>query len=444
MVAGSLQRYSRGGTRTRDPGIMRETAGPSGPAVPAFDRPTHSTELQGDAGESVQFRVHGGRVQDRARPGVRGRVSDHSRVAWGHTGGIGMQLETSGGGNLPHRAPPTKNGPGGVGGRAPRLAAGGRQGAEGALDTLAQPCQSMASAIARRKLAKRAQAKHLTMPIAVGLAEQRSELEKSYRNTVYCANSLRQSSSGSLTARYCGNRWCLVCCRIQIARSIHRYIGELDSWSDKMFVTLTIPNVPGHKLREAIDLLLRAVPQISRAIKRTDCLPFRAIRKVECTYNLRRNDYHPHLHLVVEGQAQAEALIRRWLKLFPDARKAAQDSRPCGAGEALELFKYFTKLVTKTSEGHSRPIPVVALDVIFTAMRGRRVYQPVGFTLTGLRDQAEEAQASLARQAVAPSRIGESIDWQWSQLLADWVDFRTGELLTGGLGRLDGLQPLPL
>lgn len=340
-----------------------------------------------------------------------------------------MQVGPPGGEMIPHRAPPAQNGSGGSGGRAPR-GAPGAAGARSALDTLAQPCQSAESDAARRKLAKRARAKHATLPRAVSLAELRTPLEKAYRNTVYCANTLRQSSDGTISGRYCGNRWCLACCRIQTARAIRRYLPELDSWPEKMFVTLTIPNVQGDRLGEAIDLVLRAVPQMSRAIKRTDGMPFRALRKLECTFNFHRGDYHPHLHLIVDGRVQAEALVRRWLELFPRARRVAQDIRPCGDGDTKELFKYFTKLVTKASDGAATPMPVVALDVIFTAMQGRRVYQPVGFSVTALPGQAEEAPIGLAGRTEAPSRIGDSIEWSWSQLLADWVDFRTGDFLT--------------
>ncbi len=197
-----------------------------------------------------------------------------------------------------------------------------------------------------------------------------------------------------------------------------------------MFVTLTVPNVAAHQLGETIDLMLRAIPQMSRAIKRTDGLKFRALRKLECTFNFRRGDYHPHVHLIVEGRAQAEALVGRWLELFPEARRAAQDIRPCGPGEAKELFKYFTKLATKAADGTSLPIPVEALDIIFSAMRGRRVYQSVGFTLLASPEQDEEAPLGLTGRTAAPSRIGESIEWNWSQLLADWFDPTTGELLT--------------
>lgn len=64
------------------------------------------------------------------------------------------------------------------------------------LDTLAQLDQRVV-VVDREKLARRARAKYMTEPVAVELAELRSPLEKSYRNTVYCAGTLVQDGDGS-------------------------------------------------------------------------------------------------------------------------------------------------------------------------------------------------------------------------------------------------------
>ncbi len=72
----------------------------------------------------------------------------------------------------------------------------------------------------------------MSLPLAVALAELRSPLEKSYRNTVYCADALEQDESGTLKGRYCGNRWCLVCNRVRTARAINRYWAAIAAWPD--------------------------------------------------------------------------------------------------------------------------------------------------------------------------------------------------------------------
>lgn len=343
-----------------------------------------------------------------------------------------MRGLASGRGSSTYRVRPSKNGLGGPGGKAPRLAGEGRQRAEGALDTLAQPCQSGVQE-SQSKLQRRARAKHLTVPLAIQLAKLRSPLEKSYRNAFYCVGTLFQDKSGNLTSRYCGTRWCQVCNRIRTARAIGRYEPILADWPDAQFVTLTIPNVPEYALSAAITKMTSDIAAIARAIRRTEMLTFQALRKTECTFSPVRNDFHPHFHLIVESPEAATILVKRWLDRYPRATLAAQDVRPCDVGMLKELFKYFTKLTVERSSSGSRPslAPANALDVIFRAMVGRRVYQPMGFKAAVAPERDEDAQIGDTCSTTSSTRVGESIDWDWLQQAHDWIDTRTGEVLTG-------------
>lgn len=324
-------------------------------------------------------------------------------------------------------------------------------GAKRPLDTLAQLDQKPDD-VRRGVLARRARAKYMTFPLAIALAELRTPLEKSYRNTVYCAIELTQENDGKITGKYCGNRWCLVCNRVRLARAINRYHGPLSAWRDPQFVTLTIPNVSGDTLKDTIVAMIRDVASIARAMNRTDGIKLQALRKIECTYNPIRNDFHPHFHLAVNGRNAAGVLVARWLDAHPTASPDAQDIRPCDEDSLMELFKYFTKLVVKArgASGGRAVAPVEALDVIFQAMRGRRVYQPIGFKVEIDPPDDEEADIGTSGDTEAAKRIGERVRWLWVQQVHDWVDRSTGEPLTGfepsqALRRIVGANPnLPI
>ena len=305
-------------------------------------------------------------------------------------------------------------------------------GAKRRLDTLAQLDQRPGTDD-KQKLVNRARAKYLTYPLAIQLAELHSPLEKSYRNAVYCAADLEQDEYGKIRGHYCNTRWCLVCNRVRLARSINRYLAPIGEWKDPQLVTLTLPNVPAAALKKTIGTMMGDVESIRRAMKRTDKVPFRALRKLECTYNIRRDDYHPHFHFVVEGATAATTLLRRWLALHPDATAMAQDIRPCDAGSLMEVFKYFTKLVVKcTDDARSRVVaPVAALDVIFQAMHGRRVFQTLGFTVAAAPENDENADIGTSGDTAAVKRIGDRLHWEWIQQSHDWVDLASGEVLTG-------------
>lgn len=298
----------------------------------------------------------------------------------------------------------------------------------GGLDTLAQPLQNGGSDVepTLKKLRKRARAKWRTVPLAVELAGLGSELEQSYRNTVYCSHCLRQEGD-RLEAHYCGNRWCLLCNRIRTARLINAYEPILKGWGDRWFVTLTVENCTGDRLPAVLDGMLRAWQSCRSRLNRTLDCRLVALRKTECT-SRREDDYHPHFHAVVQGREAAEALVEAWLKFAPKwtgqrVELAGQDVRECDENGLKELFKYFTKL---SSDG--RRIPAGRLDVIFRAMKGRRVFQPCGFTLP---DEEDPEELEVAGVTPAVSQLGREVTWTWDQEEADWIDEATGECLTG-------------
>lgn len=100
-----------------------------------------------------------------------------------------------------------------------------------------------------------------------------------------------------------------------MARAIVRYTPETPRWKEPQLITLTVPNVSAEALAGSIGDMLHDLVAIGRAIRRTDRLPLRALRKLECTCTPDRDGYHPHFHMVVEGLPTAQAMLRCWLEL---------------------------------------------------------------------------------------------------------------------------------
>lgn len=311
------------------------------------------------------------------------------------------------------------------------------------LDTLAQLGQNGAQPSIEGvadKLRKRARKKYFTVPLATSLAELRSPMEQSYRNTIYCAASLSQQD-GKITGGYCGNRWCMVCNGIRTAKAFHRYEPILRTWERKHFLTLTRQNVTAERLADTIKEMIERTQVIKKMMRRTDKIKFVALRKLECTYNRHTDEYHPHFHFVVRDALSAKIFLQHWLDLYGEelADPKAQDVKACDDHSLHEMFKYFTKLVTKEKRRgadtgqldiQSAWMPPAALDIIFRAIRGRRTFQPVGFVVAGAKEDETDALDDLAGTP-AITRPGESIGWEWSQTLTDWVDRQSGECLTG-------------
>jgi hypothetical protein len=286
------------------------------------------------------------------------------------------------------------------------------------LDTLAQLTPSPIDGVSRggkNVLKKRARSKYISNKISLSLADLGSDLQKSYFNTFHCADTLVQSGK-KVTSKYCNNRWCLICNRIRIAKLINGYKNVLSDLPDKQFVTLTVPNVSGDLLRQTFFNMRDTHRDIQKKFAKYK-IPIVGLRKMETTYNVNRCDFHPHLHDIVSGEQVSADLIAEWLKRFPEATFEAQDMRPADDNSVMELFKYFTKIVT------NKNVFIEPLDTIFRAMRGLRTFQPMG-----IKKEVSEDVEDLIAEIYADLEEREKI-WTWFE--NDWVDRDTGEMLTG-------------
>lgn len=271
-------------------------------------------------------------------------------------------------------------------------------------------------------LLKRARHKYLSYGLSSRLhfGNPESPLSDSYFGSLLCCDVVRQRYK-LIESSYCNQRWCLVCNRIRTARLISGYLGEMQRFRNPYFVTLTKKTVTAEDLPASMAYMAETWRKIADTARKSR-KKFRGVRKAECT--IRPGGlYHYHFHLVIEGKGNAQWLINTWLDRMGDQADArAQDMRPANDNSLKELFKYFTKLTAKDKAGKVELIDPKRMDVIFQAMRGKRVFQPFG----GIRILSEEIEA----------RIGECYDhlenevqlWKWYK--EDWIN-ELGECLTG-------------
>lgn len=279
----------------------------------------------------------------------------------------------------------------------------------------------------QKKAREKARVKYLSNGLANALKKlDSSPLHNSYLSTYYCS-SVMIEHEGKLITTYCKNRWCLTCNRIRIANLINGYRLEIEAMKDPYFVTLTCRTVDAENLKNRIDEMIkewRMIYENSRGQKRK----LKGIRKLECTAR-PGGKYHPHFHFMLDGKESAEWVLEQWLKRWPqESEREAQDLRKANKGSCLELFKYFTKLITKqiqpglfNSKTIVKFMHAERLDVIFQAMRKRRVYDAFGGVKRVNEDDTKEV-------SVLPSAyVGQVVKWVDS----DWFDTQTGKALTG-------------
>jgi len=257
---------------------------------------------------------------------------------------------------------------------------------------------------------KRARAKAISDQILYQLIDLDSPLHKSYWNAWHCSRTILQDGS-ELKTQYCNQRFCLVCNRIRTAKLVNGYREAIDQMQNPYFITLTVRNVKGNQLKAEIKAMQKTFRRILDVMRYRN-RPLVGIRKVEVTYNPERKDYHPHFHCIVDGCYESFTLISEWLKRYGDrSRIDGQDIRYANKDTAMELFKYFTKIV-----GKGQAYQPEAMDIAFRAMKGKRVFQPFG----GIKKQSEDIEVQDQKQCdwIPPQyeiwyfeKAGEYTDW---------------------------------
>ncbi len=257
------------------------------------------------------------------------------------------------------------------------------------------------------------------------------ERKKSYWNTFHCQNKI-YTANGKLYGKYCKNRFCPLCCSIRKAEIINKYFPIVQSWQEPYFVTLTIRSIPAARLR----LLLRKIVQGFQRIKdkyrkrnlRGKGIKLIGIKSLECNFNSKAKTYNPHIHLIVASKEIAEVLKREWLQLWKDwTYHGAQKIRKVENTERdlIEIIKYGTKIFTEPdvynkmkTKGESK-IYVAAMDNIFTAMKGLRIFERFGFNLeTGTK---RDKTSNVVKQYD---------EWEYDPKYYDWLNIENGNPLT--------------
>lgn len=161
------------------------------------------------------------------------------------------------------------------------------------------------------------------------------------------------------TAFFCKQRLCPGCAWRSSLRSASAVAAIAQKMQEEnfvmLFITLTVPNVPASGLRDAC---LKLNADFHKLMKRKAYAVWENnIRKLEITYNAVRDDFHPHLHVVVfvkPGYFKGKCYISQ-ARLLDDWRSVTGipeitqvDIRRCkdretGSNAILEVAKYSAK-----------------------------------------------------------------------------------------------------
>lgn len=180
-----------------------------------------------------------------------------------------------------------------------------------------------------------------------------------------CGNFIKFQASEDKTkfilagGNFCKNRFCPFCSWLKAKRTAFELLEliKVVEYKEKfafLFITLTVPNTPRERLREEIENFNKS---FKRLFQTEEFKAFNKgfIRKLEITYNEKRNDYHPHFHLVVavnksyfksRNYMSKRRLLELWQRATRNPAITQVDIKPCRMDtikQVMELATYSAK-----------------------------------------------------------------------------------------------------
>lgn len=190
----------------------------------------------------------------------------------------------------------------------------------------------------------------------------------------------------------CGNRWCLRCMqRKALSDALEIYTLANYLYTEKnyrfLFITLTAPNCSGDDLRDTISQFNKGIDRLfKREPYRSD---FKAwITKVETTYNVKRKDYHPHLHVLVavdkrylkdsDRFVSNDRLRKDWRDVFGDDTITQVDIKKASGRTKKKRMKSVLELAKYTAKPSHYLRDQKVFDTFFDAMKNRQALRFCG------------------------------------------------------------------
>ncbi len=199
----------------------------------------------------------------------------------------------------------------------------------------------------------------------------------------------------------------------------------MQTWQEPFFVTLTAKSVRLNSLNKRMGDMNRGLRIITTAYRkkasRGKAYKLIGIKSLECNFNPEKGWYNPHLHIVVANENMADILIYEWQKLctskftFYKAQKKRKVDNTLK--DLIEIIKYGSKIFTepdvnkKIYSKEDRVIYVKALNNIFNAMKGLRIFDRFGFNL-------QKVSKAESKTFI----VNDYEQWIYEPQLRDWLN----------------------
>ncbi len=140
---------------------------------------------------------------------------------------------------------------------------------------------------------------------------------------------------------WCNVKLCPWCSRARVARLYGRYGDALQAITRPRMITLTVRNIPEGELRYNLRRFSKCLSRFwEKFLKAKSC---GACVATEVTYNRDTRTWHPHAHLVYDGDFIAQAELANAWRKASEGWGYVVDIRELRGNWARELLKYVGK-----------------------------------------------------------------------------------------------------
>ena len=149
-----------------------------------------------------------------------------------------------------------------------------------------------------------------------------------------------------------------------------------------LFITLTVPNVKGNELKDEIQSINKAIDKMTQ---RKIFQQFKAyFTKLEITYNKIRDDYHPHIHLLVAVEKnyfdknnsdyiKRDDLLNHWQSAKKDYTITQVDVRALKDKDDDKLMKSILELSKYEAKSSDFAVNQEVFETFYFAIKGARM-----------------------------------------------------------------------
>lgn len=186
-------------------------------------------------------------------------------------------------------------------------------------------------------------------------------------------------------ANFCNNRFCPQCSANKSREDAVQLAAMIDYLKQEykyefIFLTLTAPNIPAPMVSEELNIYAKAFEKLFRT-KKVKAICKGYVRKLEMTYSVSRNDFHPHYHILLavnksyftdkKYYISQQEWLKMWIKAKRDPTIEVVDVRKFKAQDDLykAIFE-ISKYISKDSDYMYSP---EVFKVFYNTLKGKRM-----------------------------------------------------------------------